>query len=212
MLKKNTLRLAFRFLIFCCIAVLLCGYIIGETTKEHLYSNVDQIPKQKVGVVLGTSKILNNGNVNLYYKYRLNAAYELYRANKIEFILVSGDNSTKNYDESSTFKNDLIALGVPENKIYLDYAGFRTLDSMVRAKEIFGLTEFTVISQQFHNGRAVYIARAKGINAIGYNAQTVSNSYGLKTKIREQFARVKVFIDFLLFKKPKFLGEKIEIK
>ncbi|SDX83543.1 SanA protein [Lutibacter oricola] len=212
MLKKNTLRLAFRFFIFCCVAVILCSYLIAETTQEHLYSKVENVPKHRVGVVLGTSKILTNGNVNLYYKYRLNAAYELYKADKIEFILISGDNSTKTYDEPSTFKNDLIALGVPENKIYLDYAGFRTLDSMVRAKEIFGLTDFIVISQKFHNERAVYIARAKGINAIGYNAKNVSSRYGFKTNLREKFARVKVFLDFLLFKKPKFLGEKIEIK
>lgn len=209
---KNTLRLGFRFFIFCCIAILLCSYIVTETTQEYLYSKVEHVPKHKVGLVLGTSKILNNGNVNLYYSHRLNAAYKLYEANKVEFILVSGDNSTTNYDEPSAFKNDLITLGVPENKIYLDYAGFRTLDSMVRAKEVFGLTDFIVVSQQFHNERAVFIARAKGIEAIGFNAENVSQRYGFKTNLREKFARVKVFVDFILGKKPKFSGKMIEIK
>ena len=211
MLKK-IIKVALLFIVFCVGLILFSNYRIEKSTSKFIFDTVKEIPNNKVGVVLGTSKYLNNKTINLYYKYRLNAAFELYSKGKIEFILISGDNSTKNYDEPSTFKNDLIDLGVPESKIYLDYAGFRTLDSMVRAKEIFGLNKFTVISQKFHNQRAVYLAKQYGINAVGYNAKNVSSRYGFKTNVREKLARVKAFIDVLFNIQPKFLGEKIEIK
>lgn len=137
---------------------------------------------------------------------------ELYKAEKIDFILVSGDNGSEGYDEPTDFKNDLIESGIPESKIYLDYAGFRTLDSMVRVKEIFGQTSVTIISQQFHNERALYLANHFDIEAIGYNARGVSGKKAMKVQLREYLARVKVFVDILLNVNPKFLGEPVEIK
>lgn len=211
MLKKiSKILLVIVLLIFG--MVFLSNYIIERSTKDLTFNSTENLPSKKVGIVLGTSKYRATSEVNLYYKYRLDAVYELFTKRKIEFILVSGDNSSEYYNEPYTFKKDLIKLGVPEEKIYLDYAGFRTLDSMVRAKEVFGLTEFIVISQKFHNQRAIFIAKQKGIDAIGFNAKNVSTQYGLKTNLREKLARVKVFIDFILMKQPKFLGEKIEIK
>ena len=114
--------------------------------------------------------------------------------------------------EPKTIKNDLVAEGIPSEKIFLDYAGFRTLDSMVRAKEVFGLENVTVISQKFHNERAIYLAKKKGLIAIGYNAKDVTGNSGLKIRLREYLARVKVFIDLLFNTQPKFFGELIEIK
>jgi SanA protein len=162
--------------------------------------------------VLGTSNRITDGSSNPYYTYRIDATISLYKAGKIEFILVSGDNGSIYYNEPNTIKKDLVDAGIPENVIFLDYAGFRTLDSMVRAKFIFGLDHVTVISQQFHNERAIYLAKQKGLNAIGFNAQDVSTSQGFKVQVREYFARVKVFIDVLLNTQPKFYGTKIEIK
>ena len=211
MLKK-IFKVLILLTVFCFGLILYANYIIENSTKDKIYNSIENLPSNRVGIVLGTSKYLSNGYINYYYKYRLNAAYNLYNKNKIEFILISGDNSTKEYDEPSTFKNDLIALGVPESKIYLDYAGFRTLDSMVRAKEIFGLEKFTVISQKFHNQRAVFLANKFDMQAIGYNAKNVSKRYGFKTNLREKLARVKAFIDVLFNVQPKFLGDKIEIK
>jgi len=176
-------------------------------TRNLVYDDVSAIPKNKVGLILGTGKYAPSGNINLFYKYRLDAAVKLYKANKIEFILVSGDNSRKDYDEPSDFKNDLIARGIPENKIFLDYAGFRTLDSMVRAKEIFGQTSLTVISQKFHNQRAIYIANQYDINAVGFNAKDV-----YKAHFREYLARSKASLDLVFNVQPKFLGEKITIQ
>ncbi|MFT7481835.1 MAG: SanA protein, partial [Oceanospirillaceae bacterium] len=138
--------------------------------------------KNKVGLLLGTAKFLQSGEPNLYYKYRVEAAVELLNAGKVEFILVSGDNSTKYYDEPSTFETDLIEAGIPADKMYKDYAGFRTLDSIVRSKEVFGQSSITVISQPFHNERAIYIATRKGIDAIGYNSERVIAEYGLKCR------------------------------
>ncbi|WP_317127076.1 SanA/YdcF family protein [Maribacter algicola] len=163
-------------------------------------------------MILGTAKKIRGGGSNPYYEYRLNAVVSLFNAGKIEFILVSGDNGNIYYNEPTTIQNDLVAAGVPADKIFLDYAGFRTLDSMIRAKEVFGLEEVTVVSQKFHNERAIYLAHKNGLNAIGFNAQDVSLESGFKIQIREYFARVKVFIDLVLNTRPKFSGDKIKIE
>lgn len=194
------------------ILVLLCNFVITSSTKGKTFTNINQIPKNKVGIVLGTSKKLVGGRPNSYYTYRIQATIALFNAKKIEFVLVSGDNGTKYYNEPTTIKKDLVAGGIPEEKIFLDYAGFRTLDSMVRAKEVFGLDRATVISQEFHNERAIYLAEKKGLKAIGFNATDIIGNPGLKVHSREYLARVKVFIDLIFNTQPKFYGERIEIK
>lgn len=198
--------------IFSLIGLFGADRLVEKTASDKVFNSTEEIPYNKVGLFLGTGKILSNGRINLYYKYRIDAAGELFKAGKIDYILVSGDNSTKDYDEPSTIKEDLIKNGIPANRIFLDYAGFRTLDSVVRCKEIFGQSSITIISQQFHNERAIYIAKRKDIDAVGFNAQDVNVNYGFKTQIREKFARVKMVLDLIFGKKPKFLGEKIKIK
>lgn len=182
---------------------------VGFKTNNSIYNEVNQTPKNKVGLLLGVSKMHRNGGVNLYYKYRLEAAIALFKAGKIEYILVSGDNSIKDYDEPTDFKNDLIARGIPRDKIVLDYAGFRTLDSVVRAKEIFGQNNITIISQDFHNERAIYIANHFDIKAIGFNAKPVNSKNAIL--LREYLARTKASLDFIFNVKPKFLGDPILI-
>jgi len=186
--------------------------IVENSAKNKTFNDLENISSNKVGMVLGTAKYRTQGGINLYFKYRIEAVVELYKSGKIDFILVSGDNSTKYYNEPEEFKKELIKNGIPDEKIFLDYAGFRTLDSVVRAKKVFGQHSITIISQKFHNERAVYLAKNKGINAIGYNAKDVSRNYGFKTQIREYFARSKAILDVLFGVDPKFLGEKIEIK
>ena len=193
------------------LLVLLLNYKVKNDVKESMYDNITETPSKKVGLLLGTAKYVKGGWINLYYTHRITAAVELYKAGKIEYILISGDNGRESYDEPTLMKEDLMAAGIPESAIYLDYAGFRTLDSVVRCKRIFGELDILVISQQFHNERAVYIARAKGIQAIGYNAQDVNAKYGFKTRIREYLARTKMFLDLWFKKEPKFLGEEIQI-
>ncbi len=209
---KKIFKLSVIVVIISLFSIYGADRLVERSAKNEVYNATKEIPHNKVGLLLGTGKYLTNGRVNLYYKYRIEAAVKLYHSGKADFILVSGDNSTKDYDEPSTIKYDLISKGVPADKIFLDYAGFRTLDSVVRSKEIFGQKSITVISQQFHNERAIYIAKHKGITAIGFNAKDVNVHYGLKTRLRERLARVKMLLDLTFSKKPKFLGEKIEVK
>ena len=193
------------------VLIIISNVTIELATKGKTYFNTDDIAKNKVGLVLGTSKYRVNGEINPYFKYRIDAAETLYKSGKIDYILVSGDNATKNYNEPSFFRDELVNRGIPYGKIYLDYAGFRTLDSIVRSKEIFGQDNITIISQQFHNERAIYLAEQFGINAIGFNAKDVKGQSGLKVKLREYLARTKMFLDIFFGVEPKFYGEKIEI-
>ena len=193
------------------ILVALCNYVVFDATKNRLYSRIDQLPPNQVGVLLGTSKYARLGGYNDHYRLRLEAAVELFQAGKIEYILISGDNSTRYYDEPSTIRRDLLNSGIPSERVYRDYAGFRTLDSMVRAKKVFGLSRFTVISQATHNMRAVYIAQNRGIDAIAFNAGGGVNT-DLNNRIRELLARVLAVMEVtMLNTEPKYLGPTIEI-
>lgn len=194
------------------LMILVSNTIIEWSTSDKTYSDVNRIPKNKVGLVLGTSSRLVEGGINPYYANRIEATIALFAAGKIDFVLVSGDNGSIYYNEPNTIKKDLIKGGIPEEKIFLDYAGFRTLDSVVRAKEIFGLSQVTIISQEFHNERAIYLAGHKGLKAIGFNAKDIGGSEAFKVHLREYFARVKVFVDLVLNTQPRFYGEKIEIR
>ena len=209
-LKKFFIILSIGFLFFLGV-IFSCNYLVINSAKGKTFNRVEDLPYNKVGLLLGTSKYLKGGGINPYYQYRIEAAVELFFADKIDYILVSGDNGHKSYNEPEEFKKSLIKKGIPEDRIILDYAGFRTLDSVVRAKEIFGQDSFTIISQKFHNERAIYLCENKGIDAVGYNAKDLSDFLGLKVQIREYLARTKAFIDLRFGVQPKFLGEKISI-
>lgn len=187
------------------------NHSIESKTENFNTENINDIPAEKVGLVLGTGKTLANGLPNLYFNYRIDAAAELYKAGKVQYFIVSGDNSKKNYNEPEDMKFALMEKGVPENHIFEDFAGFRTLDSVVRAKEIFGQKDLIIISQKFHNQRAIFLAQQNGMTAYGYNAKDVSKNMGFKTNLREKFARAKVYWDMFFGVDPKFGGEKIQI-
>lgn len=210
---KRFIMLACILFIIVIIAIIFANWKIPHDTKAYIYNNVNAIPPQKVALVLGASPKLGNGVPNPYFTYRIKAAKQLYEAGKVEAFILSGDNNHKNYNEPQAMKDSLVQAGVPDSIIYLDYAGFRTLDSVVRTNKIFGQKSFIIVSQQFHNERAIFIAQYYGLEAYGYNARDLAlNRVSSKTKIREILARVKVFIDMALNKQPKFLGESIEIK
>jgi len=194
------------------LAIVLWSDInIKIKSGKFLYTDSDSIPHNKVGVLLGTSKKLKDGHPNLYFNYRIEAAAELFHQGKVDYLLVSGDNRTIYYNEPRDMMKALVEKNVPADKIVFDFAGFRTYDSMIRTNKVFGQTSFTVISQKFHNERAVYIARRLKLDVVGYNAKDVNKQNGLKTMLREKLARFKVFLDFLVGKKPHFLGEEIII-
>ena len=209
---KNWLKLGIFGSLATALTIFGCNYWVQNQGAARLYDSIEEIPARKVGLVLGTSKKNYAGRINLYFKYRMEAAADLYKAGRIQRVLVSGDNHIESYDEATDMLEYLVALGVPEKHITLDYAGFRTLDSVVRAKEVFGQNEVTIISQKFHNERALFIADFRGVDAIGFNAKSVPAKYSGLTHKREYLARVKAVLDVIVLQKgPKFLGEPVEI-
>ncbi len=197
--------------LLCVIFIVCVNVTISNEGSKYCYNSIDSIPHNHCALVLGTSKYLANGSRNSYYTNRIKAAVELYFCNKVDYIIVSGDNRNRNYNEPITMYNDLVTAGIPGRKIILDYAGFRTLDSVVRGKEVFGQERFTIVSQSFHNHRAIYIARKKGVEAIAFNAEDATGVVELRVQIREVAARILVIFDMITEKQPHFLGEKVEI-
>lgn len=187
-------------------------YLVKHTTKSQIYNKVSTIPKNRVGLLLGTAKYNDKSRniINQYYQNRIDAAVALYMAGKIDFIIVSGDNSTRYYNEPLLMKQDLIARGVPAKRIYMDNAGFRTLDSILRCRDVFGQRSFTIISQKFHNERALYIANHKKLTTVAFNAADGDTFWDVE--IREKMARVKMMWDLLSNKKAMKYGKSVEVK
>jgi SanA protein len=180
-------------------------------SRGRIFAEVSQIPATKVGLVFGTSNRVA-GRENLYFRFRIEAATQVWNAGKVETLIVSGDKSSRYYNEPEKMKRALIDRGIPANRIVLDVGGFRTLDSVVRAKEIFSTDSILFISQRFQNERAIYLAKANGIAAFGFDARDVESHDGLKTKIREVGARVKMWLDVnFLNTRPHLLGDKIDL-
>ncbi|WP_253825795.1 vancomycin high temperature exclusion protein [Vibrio sp. RE86] len=181
---------------------------VSYQAKDQLYTEPQQVDNFDVAVVLGTSKYLGR-ILNEYYSHRMDAAIDLYNKGKVQHFLLSGDNAHRSYNEPWTMKRDLLKAQVPEEKIFLDYAGFRTLDSVVRAKEIFDTDNFLIISQKFHCERALFIANSHDINAKCFAVPGPTRHSGWKVRMREVFARAKAVLDiYITNTKPKFLGPK----
>jgi SanA protein len=205
------MRKLLSFLLFLFLVVgagyFACVYIIQQAGKGRVYDRVDILPPREVGLVLGTSEHLRGGGDNPYFKYRIEAAARLYHQGKVRHLLVSGDNHLDGYNEPADMRRALIAQDVPSGVITLDYAGLRTLDSIVRAEKVFGLKRFTIISQRDHDERALLIARHYGIDAIAYAADDVDFRYAVRSHIHEWLAQVKVVLDlFVLHTAPAHLG------
>lgn len=186
--------------------------IVINSTRQWHSAKLEEVPTFSTCLVLGTSQYLKNGYPNLYFSKRIEACERLWKSGKVKKFIVSGDNRRHSYNEAFDMRIALIRCGIPDSCIHPDYAGIRTLDSVVRSKEIFGQDSILIVSQEFHNQRAIYIAQNKGIFAFGYDASDVNLRYGFKTKLREYFARVKVLMDIhITHKNPRHLGEKIHI-
>ncbi|MFW5757413.1 MAG: SanA/YdcF family protein [Bacteroidota bacterium] len=193
------------------LLVIVSNMVIVLYTRNFLFDKVSDISRHKAGIVLGTSRNLQSGQPNTYFYHRMSAAAELYHSGRVDFLILSGDNRTIYYNEPEQMRRELLKYNISDTVLYLDYAGLRTLDSMIRGKKIFGQDSIVVISQKFHNRRAVFLARVNGIKAIGFNATDVSPGQGIRVQVREIFARVKVFLDIITRKKPRHLGDKIRI-
>jgi SanA protein len=210
-LIKNIFKIFLLLLVAGIIFIAWANYSIKKSTEASVSYTIADVPKTKTALLLGTSKTLNNGQPNAYFFNRIQATADLYKSGKIQYIIVSGDNSQKDYNEPEDMQLALMKYGIPQDKIFLDFAGFRTLDSVVRAKEIFGQTKLVIVSQKFHNERAVFLAKHNGIQAFGYNAKDVNKYAGFKTNIREYLAKAKAYWDLIFGIEPKYGGEKILI-
>lgn len=197
------------FVVAICVAIVAYANLTAIwAARGKLFDDTAKLPPVKVGLVFGTSDNFDNP----YFRYRIDAAVKVWNAGKVETLIVSGDNREEYYNEPAKMKAALVAEGVPKDRIVCDYAGLRTLDSVVRAKKIFGAGTILVISQRFQNERAIYLARAHGMKAYGFNAEDVGFKAGFKTKVREVGARVKMWLDVnFLDTKPRYLGEKVEL-
>lgn len=198
------------------LLIVVCHYIVVWNASGKTYDNVADIPHNKVGLLLATSPITPGGAHNFYFENRIKAADELYKAGKIDFIIASGGDysqSQKNgCDEPSAIRDSLIARGVPDERIILDYEGLRTLNSIAKAKQVYNLDSLTLISQKYHNERAIYLAERYGLVAIGYNAKpSPVRRNRIKNTLREFLARPKMFLDILTGTKPDIKKDTISI-
>ena len=181
---------------------------VVKSTETRVFDNADQVMDHRVALVLGTSHKLVGGGANPFFDHRMDRAAELYKLGKIDHFIVSGDNRTKYYNEPVAMRRALVTRGVPSSAITLDYAGLRTLDSVVRSKEIFGQEKILIITQSFHSYRALFISDYYGIDAIAMGAQEPELESALKVRIR----RAKAVLDLYVLKtNPQHLGEKEEI-
>ena len=190
-------------IITCLTLMLICNQIVVNNAKGKAFSEIDSINYCKVGVLLGTTPQARITKVkNYFFIYRIDAAEQLYKAGKIEQILISGDeNSLDGINEPECMRDSLVSRGIPAKDIYMDGKGYRTINSIINANKVFGLKSFTIISQKFHNERAIYQAEHLGLDledVQAFNAEMPKTRRAYLTSIREYFARVKMFID--LFK------------
>jgi SanA protein len=214
--RKKLLRklglLAALAAIVCLLVTVGSSAYVKHSAAGLTFDDAEAVPHRHVGLLLGCPMILPNGRPNRFFRYRIEAAVNLYQAGKVDYLLVSGDNRTPGYNEPGDMRESLLNAGVPAERICCDFAGLRTLDSVVRAQEVFGQTELTIISQKFHNERAIFIAKRHGLDAIGFNARMPGGLHGWMNLCREQLARVKALLDaYLLNTSPRFLGEIIRI-
>lgn len=209
---KRSIFIAAKILVTIITLIAAANIWIVLQTTSHIYAGIDEIPKSKLALVLGTSKYMVGGGINPYFQNRINAAVQLYMAGKVKHILVSGDHQTAYYNEPKTMKEELVRMGIPEEDITLDHAGLRTLDSIVRCKEVFGQEEFVIVTQKFHSYRAIFISQYYGLETSGYIAKGMPMINSPLLMLRELLARPLAIIDlFVLQTSPKFLGEREDL-
>lgn len=208
---RKRLRLAAAALVLAlCMGFADC--LVGLGGGSNVYTNVADTPNRPIALVLGTSRTVEGGRMNLFYTPRIDAAAELYHAGKVRAIVVSGDNGSTDYNEPELMKKDLIARGVAARHITCDYAGFSTLDSILRIEAVFQENAYIVVSQEFHVRRALFLAAKPGHDAVGLAVPGPEGYWGIKVRLREVLARSKAFLDVYLFdSEPTFLGPKIQV-
>lgn len=189
------------------LMVVVCYATVVWNASGRTYDSVSDIPHNRVGLLLATSPITPGGAHNFYFENRIKSADELYKAGKVDYIIASGGDYTQTQkngcDEPRAIRDSLVACGVPADRIIIDYEGTRTLNSIAKAKEVYRLDSVTIISQKYHNERAIYLADKYDMHAIGINAEpSPIRRNRIKNTLREFLARVKMFMDVIIDKQP----------
>lgn len=202
-MKKKVLWIAAVAILVFILGLIACDFAVSLNAKGRMYDDVDSVPHRKVGLVLGTSPISTwTGQRNFYFDKRINAAADLYNSGKVDWLIVSGGdyrNTEENgFDEPVAMRDSLVKQGVDSARIILDYDGTRTLNSIAKVRNVYRQDSILIISQEYHNARALYQAKHLGIDAIAYNAGTpvgMRSFMWWRNRGREVFARVKLFLD-----------------
>ncbi len=206
------MRFAIKYTLIVIVAIALIAVGINlwvlSYGNDRIYTDLEDLEPRYVGLVLGTSSSPDGVRVNAYFEERMEAAIRLYESGKVKHLLVSGDNSSSHYNEPRDMANYLVARGIPADQITLDYAGFRTYDSLLRGKEIFGLEDCIVITQRFHAPRALFVGAKKGIDVQSYVANDPEQGVSFSLRVREWMARIVAAIDVVTNRQPKFYGQK----
>ena len=211
-LIKKFLNFSFSLIGLLVISTLVIYFWVSYSSSKQIIYELDQMPYRKAGLLLGTSKYTVSGNINPFYQNRIDAALMLFNAQKIDYLILSGDNRHPSYNEPRYMMKDLLEAGIPEEKLIPDYAGFRTFDSVIRSKKVFIQDSIIIISQKFHLERAIYIAERNGITACGFAADFPQHDGAFQVLIREYLARVRMMLDvYVLQTQPHFLGEEIKV-
>ena len=189
------------FIVFVLLVLLIvtsCHLAVIFASKNRIYSDLDKIPHREIGLILGAPPLGRSGRPNQFYCHRIDAAEALYKTGKVNRFIISGGKDGDSYDEPESMRKDLLRRGIPDSVMVLDKKGFRTINSVMRAKEVFKADSVTIISQKFHNERSLFLANHKGIDAIAYNAtNTSSRKWKFLMILREGLARVKATLEVL---------------
>ena len=197
---KWVIKLTIVAIFFGATIVLVSNWWVVYNTRNQIYFDIHELPANDVGLVLGTSKFVRTGKENLFFRYRMEATARLWKEGKVKYLILSGNNDSEYYNEPVDMQRALVKLGVPASVMTLDYSGYRTFDSVVRCKDVFNQEKITIISQNFHNARALYIGNHEGMEAIAFAAQDVPDGYSLRTLIREYLARPYALLDVYLIR------------
>ena len=207
LLRRRWLRLLLALFPVAALGILAGNWWMLARARGRIFTNPGAIPANEVAIVLGTSPLRAGGGVNPFFRSRMDAAAALYHAGKARRFLLSGDNGSRDYDEPAAMRAALVARGIPAGATTLDDAGFRTLDTMARAAKVFGLSRATVVTDDFHQARSLFLAHAFGIEAVGFAGRPVALSYSRKTRLREIAGRTVAWLDvYILHTRPKFYG------
>ncbi|MFP4510441.1 MAG: vancomycin high temperature exclusion protein [Spirochaetaceae bacterium] len=199
--------------IFGVLVVFFAWTGVNNAARNRQYHDSESVPYNRVALVLGTSQFTRTGGPNRFFWHRMDAAASLYHAGKAGIIIASGDNRFASYNEPESMRRALVSLGVPDHVIVLDASGFSTFDSVVRSARVFGAESITIVSQEFHTARAIFIARNNGIEAVGFTAADVPREDAFATYVREYFARIKALIDvYVLRREPRVMDEPVDLE